>query len=188
MLFWVEGGIWDLWLKSWRCGESPPFIHFTKLTGTIGLCLFLRCLINSRVCLLLETIGSVFRQDFISWHATWQHQTWYSYFYRKLPVYFLMMGDLKAVSWQLMTQLSTDVSIWISVCSHQADRTMEWNMIYYPLTGPRHEPRPADTSQDKMVIWPFRPLPFNLGSIMIKTSDLEIKQKLDQRSKMTKPS
>ena len=50
MLFWVEGGIWDLWLKSWRCGESPPFIHFTKLTGTIGLCLFLRCLINSRVC------------------------------------------------------------------------------------------------------------------------------------------
>ena len=61
-------------------------------------------------------------------------------------------------------------------------------MIYYPLTGPRHEPGPADTSHDKMVIWPFRPLPFNLGSIMIKTSDLEIKQKLDQRSKMTKPS
>lgn len=46
--------------------KRPSFIHFTKLTGTIGLCQFLRCLINSRVCLLLETIGSVFRQDFIS--------------------------------------------------------------------------------------------------------------------------
>ena len=80
----------DLWIKSWRgegMRERPSFIHFTKLTGTIGLCLFLPSLINSRVCLLLETIGSVFRQDFISWHETWN-----SYFYRKLPVYFLMNG------------------------------------------------------------------------------------------------
>ena len=159
--------------------ERPSFIHFTKLTGTIGLCLFLPSLINSRVCLLLETIGSVFRQDFISWHETWN-----SYFYRKLPVYFLMNG------WHTEGLEHNDRSPTLtSLCVDQSVQlVMEWKMIYYPLTGHRHEPGPADTSQDKMVIWPFRPLPFNLGSIMIRTSDLEIKQKLDQRSKMTKPS